>query len=595
MQIRIFLSFIGGFIFIFLGLNNTLAQQTIPVNDSKSIRFLQQERKMPVAMTLLNKVLRYRPFALNSSLKTLSEKNTGDTLLLEFFPDKTYKAVIKQVLAVQDATTGITAQITDTEWGYCFISVSKDNFAIRTELPQTDEYFSIIQIGGKSCLAEQKLSKIQADFLDDLALPLPAGGDDTRKAHSGQFRAAVSENTPVTIDLMVVYTPAAKRWADANENGIDNLIALCVQKANLVMSNSSTYVTINLVHKCLIDYTESSKPNTDLSRITKTDDGFMDEVHLWRSQYNADAVSLLADISSVGGVAWILGDEMGNSANAFSVVRVQQAANYTMIHELGHNMGCAHHKKQPEKGLFEYSYAWRGQTANGSKYSSIMAYETGNYYSDPEKHPRIPYFSNPDTELEGTKIGNATEENCALTIRKTKGLLADYSDELPWMDAFLKDILLSAGTLEPKFNPAIKNYRVNVGHPTDRIDITGITNSPRATITGNEKAKMLAAGDNIFNLVVTEGYGNATKTYTVTVARQALATGISTIAGDLQANAGLWKDAVIEIYDMTGKRVKIMPAEEAVSSRQTTLAQGIYFYVLKTSSRFRKKYKVTVK
>jgi len=90
-------------------------------------------------------------------------------------------------------------------------------------------------------------------------------------------------DTGSTIDVMVLYTPAARTTAGgtaAMNTEVENAIAL----ANTGYQNSGVTQRLRLVYKGEISYSESS-PNTltgyqtDLSRLRATADGYMDTVH----------------------------------------------------------------------------------------------------------------------------------------------------------------------------------------------------------------------------------------------------------------------------------------------------------------------------
>ena len=213
------------------------------------------------------------------------------------------------------------------------------------------------------------------------------------------------KNNRKIITLPIVYTPSAAAWADAYEGGINNTISLIMSKAQLALDNSNTFLAIQLVHSEQINYVETNT-NSDLYNLTNKSDGYMDNVHSLRDTYCADLVVLLENTNFTGGLGWLYS---GSSSYAFSLTRVQQASwTYTTIHEIGHNMGCHHHKLQnyqPGPGLYLYSAGWRWTGNNNQKYCSVMTYEGGSYFPDGITHTQLGYFSNPDIQFEGIPTG----------------------------------------------------------------------------------------------------------------------------------------------------------------------------------------------
>ena len=510
---------------LLLGLNGAYAQQKVSINDPNSQEELFRQEKRSVLKNAQNIEVRNRLFEANPQLKTFSHHNEGDTLLLDFFADKRYQAVVRRVSVGYDGMVGITAQILNTGAGYCYISVSDVGVAISAEIPQKDEFFSNFQLNGKKCLSEHRLSDIQkgAEGICEAVVPEPS--EEKFKRQNERISNNLNQgNTPVTIRLMVVYTPAAKQYAVEKGTGIDLMIDQAVQRSNLVMANSLTDVTIQLVHRQEVDYVEDASVNADLNNITKPNDGRIDEVHLWRGQHQADLVSFIIGNSGSGvlGEAWILNDdEYGSPRSGFSVVCVTNiGSSYTMVHEIGHNFGCGHHIETDKKGLYPYSHGRRSINVQNTRYSTVMAYETGsNYAQEPTTvYPRIPYFSNPDIQFEGSAIGENGKENNALTIRQTKTLIANYANQLPFIDAFLKDITVSAGVLQPAFQPATTQYHVTVGNHVTSINVTGTPNSQYSYVS-NVTGRQLAEGDNVIDIKVESDWSDK-KTYRVTVTRQ---------------------------------------------------------------------------
>jgi hypothetical protein len=578
-----------------LGTNVAWAQKSVGINSEKDLFRQEQTLKQ------MDNAPRNRLFEMNPQLQNFSQNEVGDTLLLDFFADKHYKAVVLQVSKSYDNITGITARVTNTDFGYCYISVAGHDVALSTELPQENAFFSIKKINEQNYLFEQTLSDVQLSEHDGACSP-PIENNASNNACHSTLRAVTptlsESNAAVTVDVLVVYSPAAKEVVAQNGSEIHTLIDQGLQRSNLVLSNSQTNVTLNLVHKQLVDYTEASNPNTDLSRLRNPEDGYADEVHALRTRYHADLVVLLLGEtgSSVAGAGYVMSYEDGNAKSGFSVVRAKFiAASYTLIHEIGHNFGCGHHTDTDNTALYSYSHGYRGISTLGTKFSTVLTYEntTGMNY------PRIPYFSDPNMSFEDTPIGSADANN-AKTIRQTKSVIAAYADEAAFIDAFLQDITLSDGALSPAFNPVIYQYTVEVDNSVTSIDIQGIASSPHANVSGNVTAMPLAEGSNTMEITVKDGWYNYTKKYGITITRNSIITGIDETravsdnvvfypnpakAGypvSCRMNLDIAELASLEIYDISGNLVQQTVVKGHTVAMTAPPAAGVYLYVLKT-------------
>lgn len=209
--------------------------------------------------------------------------------------------------------------------------------------------------------------------------------------------AAAPTNT--IVDLLVVYTSTA-RAKQGGRASMNALIALGVDLANQAYRNSQIAMQLRLVRTAEVTYTETGNIVTDLSRLQRTNDGFMDSVHQLRNQYKADMVALIVDNGGAYcGIAYVManGPRASFANYAFSVTDRDCVANSTLTHELGHNMGNAHDRASGGTGVFAYSYGYRDTVG---KFRTIMAYPwpTGSC-------PRVKYFSNPNIKINGRPAG----------------------------------------------------------------------------------------------------------------------------------------------------------------------------------------------
>jgi hypothetical protein len=209
--------------------------------------------------------------------------------------------------------------------------------------------------------------------------------------------AATSTNT--IVDLLVVYTSTA-RAKQGGQAAMNALIALGVDLANQSYGNSGIAMRLRLVRAAEVAYTETGNISTDLSRLQRTSDGFMDSVHQLRNQYKADLVALIVDNGGAYcGIAYVManGPRASFANYAFSVTDRDCVANNTLTHELGHNMGNAHDRASGGMGVFAYSYGYRDTVA---KFRTIMAYPCPTVSC-----PRVKYFSNPKIVINARPAG----------------------------------------------------------------------------------------------------------------------------------------------------------------------------------------------
>jgi hypothetical protein len=228
-------------------------------------------------------------------------------------------------------------------------------------------------------------------------IPVDAPPKESGRSEGDEYYSAEADDGSI-IDVLVVYTPAARN-AVGGDSQMFTLIDLAVAETNQAYINSQVRTQLHLVHAAEVNYAESGDFTTDLTRLTSKTDGFMDQVHTLRDNYGADVVSLLINDNQYCGIAWLMRSlSSGFEAYAFSVVYRKCATGYYSFgHEIGHNQGSHHDRKNANSpGLFEFSY---GYQAPDKAFRTIMAY---NCSSD---CTRVPYFSNPSVSYGGQPTG----------------------------------------------------------------------------------------------------------------------------------------------------------------------------------------------
>lgn len=519
-------------LFFLLTFNFLSAQQIININDeSLSLRNSRTVVQEQVINDFLGKSEFAREFDFNSALKSLTKKNEGDILLLDFFEEKRYQSVIQNVTHYNNGTIGVTTKIDGTDFDYCYISVSNSGIAFHAELLESQETFLTARKGEKTFLGCYKTAVIKEKELPYQGiLPPPSPTRASESESETEFRSVraialgkeklpnslsacgdADLDAPVYIDILIPYTEAAVQLATSS-GGINHLITLSIQRANQVMVNSNTNIIFRLAHS----YQTSNKDtnaSVALAKLRKPNDSHMDDAHALRKEYEADIVVLFTYVEDVGGMAYILTDERGIPDYAFALINVQQATSIALVHEIGHIMGCAHHKLQGGNALYSYSHGWRGSNSTG-KFSTIMTYER---FDSEGFFPQIDYFSDPYMEINGSKIGDVTQANNVQTLRRTKLLTSLYSNVI---NTSLADISLSAGVLSPEFDPNITKYSVEVPNDVLSISITG-TPDYDCTNVKNVLNRELNVGTNSILLTAISYDNSVSKNYSITVNREA--------------------------------------------------------------------------
>ncbi|KAA0213996.1 MAG: hypothetical protein DYG94_03000 [Leptolyngbya sp. PLA3] len=243
----------------------------------------------------------------------------------------------------------------------------------------------------------------------------------SRKPPAGRGEQCDCTDDPGTIDVLVVYTALARDAA----GGLGPLLARIqntIDATSLALSNSQIDdLTMNLADAREISYDEVSPDWLDhLVRVTEPADGYMDQVHTWRDEVNADCVMLIIDDPRFTGGAgwWALWDQ----AQAFTCLNWREAGAgfLTGPHEFGHNFGCAHDHLNDASAPFSYSWG-HFYTVGPDTYGTIMSYVgiVQPVYSNPD-------LLGPGAQPLGIPPGQPEAAYNALMIRQSRSVLANY-------------------------------------------------------------------------------------------------------------------------------------------------------------------------
>ena len=360
----------------------------------------------------------------------------------------------------------------------------------------------------------------------------PAAWRDWLKAIDFNGRLC-DEDSNVTIDVAVVYTPAA-REAVGGADATAALIDLMVAETNQAYASSGVQQRIALVGRSELQYEETGRSGVDLARLANPSDGHMDEAHGLRDRSGADLVHLIvdADKASVGGIAYRPG--------AFGL-SVHLGGGRVFAHELGHNMGLrhdryqAHHRQGGARSHPAFGYVNPGGAAAGaarsSRWRTVMAYNT----RCTEVHalcPGLLRFSNPRQSHDGAALGVSYDAggsgatgpaDAAAALEATAPAVARWRDRpyganqppavvgtLPDRNLMRHDRLdldLSAAFVDPDGDPL--SYAVSSSAPEV---VTVLASGARATLTA------AGAGAATIRVIAADPGGlGATQSFAVTV------------------------------------------------------------------------------
>lgn len=353
----------------------------------------------------------------NRSVKVNLGVTAMDTITLNLSEDVTLTAVLDRIEHYGNTGTTWIGHILGEEGASEVILSVKGNALMGTITRGNGDVYEIVYASGDV----HKVRKIDVTKLPPHHSPLlpPSSGSTAGTSSTTTTLPAVA-GSPVTIDVMVVYSPQASINAGGS-SGIETQIMNAVAMANQDYINSQINMQINLTHMEQVAYAETGNMSDALTALVSTNDGKMDNVHTLRNQYGADQVALVDTDGNYCGIGYEMSSGWNSSAfaqYAFSVVQPGCFSNHTMSHEMGHNQGNSHdHDTDVSSGYtpaYPYGYGYRVCGV----FHDVMSYACSS--------SRIPYFSNPNVLWNGNVTGVADWADTARSMTNTAPIIASF-------------------------------------------------------------------------------------------------------------------------------------------------------------------------
>ena len=361
----------------------------------------------------------------------------GERVQLNLFDDADFSMTVTDV--TRHAGHGLTwsGTLDGVDHGSVVLVVRDDALVGQVATPQT-----VYRIG-YAPEGTQVVEEIDPGTLPREAPPIsppPAAPADSPSTNVGAEIPDVAADTAARIDVMVLYTAAA-RAAAGGTAAMRAEVDLFVSLANQIYANTDLVQRLHLVYAGEIAITETTG-DQDLPQLRANP-----TVAKLRDFARADLVSLITDHGAQAfcGIGYLMITNSTSFApNGFSVVeRTCASTIFTLAHELGHNMG-GHHDPFVSAGeatMFPYSH---GYVDLVGKFRTIMAYPDQCIAASVPCN-RIMAFSSPGFTSGGRAIGTAATSDNSRTLGQTGDTVASFRQ------ALTSPLTLTAAVNQPTF------------------------------------------------------------------------------------------------------------------------------------------------
>lgn len=411
-----------------------------------------------------------------------------------------YRAIVDEVRPQVDGCT-VRGYLDGQAGSFFVITVVDDAVAGSFYLPGVEQNMVRLRYAGPNGL--HYLHKIAPGFKNECGVKSDSTHElgEKRRAEVGEKLADIFNHleeyrngddcnpTNPTFDVMLVYTPAARIAA----GGTAAIRAECI---NAVEVTEETYLIcgVLLIRTKVaavyeVAYDETNRSYSDhLTALIDPDDGILDAVHLTRNDVEGDFVSLIVADNETGGLGICNVDE----ADAMSVCRWDLIVdNFTLAHEMGHNIGCGHDRVTGDSCGWEngYGYFFLVPSENTWRHT-VMSYTQNN-------STRLPHYSNPLCQYRGVPTGTPESDNLSVIFARQYVCESFRHSRLDvWVDFNYTGT--EDGSSERPFNTLIEAAIRALVNPTGDIPIVHLKPGSRAeSVTINKPMFLQACGGTV--------------------------------------------------------------------------------------------------
>ncbi|MEP7156918.1 MAG: reprolysin-like metallopeptidase [Betaproteobacteria bacterium] len=298
------------------------------------------------------------------------------------------------------------------------------------------------------------------------------------------------------VDMLIAYTSTSRASAGGTA-AIVAQIELAVSEANLAYLNSGIGHRLRLLKTLEVDYVETGSSSTDLGRLRSRTDKFLDEVHAYRAAYGADIVSLIVErMDDACGIGYLMSNVTTTfAASAFNVVaRGCATGNYTLAHEVGHNMGLRHDVFM-DTGITPFADA-HGYVDTTARFRTVMAYNDA-CTTKGFNCRRVPNFSNPDVLIDSVPAGLTASANASRVLNVTRNTAANFVQAADFSNGAPVTFIKSAyvGTEGTSVVVTVERIPGPTGAASVQYSTVGVTATPGQDFTAVSGTLNWASGD----------------------------------------------------------------------------------------------------